>query len=167
VLSAIVTAFLIESYKMLPPADLGDGPPAASIVWVNIVWLMSLVFSITSTLFATLALQWARRFTQLHRILNTNTSRDRTHIRLFGCCGTLRYDVHRAVSMIVVFLHLSLFLFLVGLVVFFFRINKPVAIVVSMVVGLVGMVYFTITILACVDRDSPYHTPMSGVWWSQ
>jgi hypothetical protein len=152
---------------MLPHANLEDGPPAASIVWVNIMWLMSLVLSITSTLFATMALQWARRFTQLHRTLNTNTSGDRTHIRLFGCCGTLRYDVHRAVSMIVVFLHFSLFLFLVGLVVFFFRINKPVAIVVSMVVGLVGMVYFTITILACIDRDSPYHTPMSGAWWSQ
>ncbi|KAI0287480.1 hypothetical protein BC826DRAFT_1108402 [Russula brevipes] len=165
VLSAIVTAFLIEGYKMLPPADLGDGPPAASIVWVNIMWLMSLVLSITSTLFATLALQWARRLTQLHRILNTDTSRDRTHIPLFACCGTLRYNVHRAVSMIVVFLHLSVFLFLVGLVVFFFTINKLVAIVVSMVVGLFGMIYFTITILACVDRDCPYHTPMSGAWW--
>jgi hypothetical protein len=167
VLSAIVAAFLIESYKMLPPVDLGDGPPATSIVWVNIMWLMSLVINITSTLFATLALRWARRFTQLHRILNTNTSRDRIHIRLFACCGTLRYDVHRAVSIIVVFLHFSVFLFLVGLVLFFFTINKPVAIVVSMVVGLVGMVYFTITILACVYRDSPYHTPMSGAWWSQ
>jgi hypothetical protein len=165
VLSAIVAAFLIESYKMLPPADLGDGPSAVSIVWVNIMWLMSLVISITSTLFATLALQWARRFAQLHQILGT--SRNRTHIRLFACCGTLRYDVRRAVSMIVVFLHLSVFLFLVGLVAFFFTINKPVAIVVSMVVGLVGMVYFTITILACVDRDSPYHTAMSGAWWSQ
>ncbi|KAI0287474.1 hypothetical protein BC826DRAFT_45935 [Russula brevipes] len=169
VLSAIVAAFLIESYKMLPPADLGDGPPqaAASIVWVNIMWLMSLVLSITSTLFATMALQWARRFTQLRQILNTDTSRDRTHIPLFACCGTLRYDVHRAVSMILVFLHLSLFLFFIGLVVFFFTINKPVAIVVSMVIGLVGVAYFTITILACVDRFSPYHTPMSGTWWPQ
>jgi hypothetical protein len=93
---------------MLPPGDLGDGPsppPAASIVCVNIMWLMSFVLSITSTLFATLALHWARRFTQLHRILNT--SRDRTHIRSFSCCGTLRYDIRRAVSMIVIFLHLS------------------------------------------------------------
>jgi hypothetical protein len=170
VLSAIVAAFLIESYKMLPLSDFGDGsspPPAASIVWVNIMWLMSLVLNITSTLFATLALQWARRFAQLHQILNTSTSRDRTHIRLFACCGTLRYDVHRAVSIIVAFLHLSVFLFLVGLVVFFFTINKPVAIVVSMVVGLFGMIYFTITILACVDRFSPYRTPMSGTWWPQ
>ena len=165
VLSAIVATFLLESYKMLPPGDLGDGPPAASIVWVNIMWLMSFVLSITSTLFATLALQWVRRFTQLHRILNT--SRDRTHIRLFSCCGTLRYDIHRAVSMIVMSLHVSLFLFLVGLVVFFFTINKLVAIVLSMVVGLFGMIYLIITILACVDRDCPYHTPMSGAWWSQ
>jgi hypothetical protein len=60
----------------------------------------------------------------------------------------------------------SLFLFLVGLVEFFFTTNKLVAIVASMVlvVGLFGMI---ITILACVDRDCPYHTLMSGAWWSQ
>jgi hypothetical protein len=69
--------------------------------------------------------------------------------------------------MIVVFLHLSLFLFLVGLVVFFFTINKLVAIVLSVVVGLFGMIYLIMTILACVDRDCLYHTPMSGAWWSQ
>jgi hypothetical protein len=153
---------------MLTPGDLGDGPsppPAASIVWVNIMWLISFVLSITSTLFATLALPWVRRFTQLHR--NLNTSRDRTHIRLLACCGTLRYDIHRAVSIIVVSLHVSLFLFLVGLVVFFFTINILVAIVLSMVVGLFAMIYFTTTILACVDRDYPYHTPLSSMWWSQ
>ncbi|KAI0292515.1 hypothetical protein BC826DRAFT_432931 [Russula brevipes] len=168
VLSAIVAAFLIESYKRLPPGDPGDGsspPPAASIVCVTIMWLMSLVLSITSTLFATLALHWARSSTQLHRILNT--SRGRTHVRSFSCCGTLRYDIRHAVSMIVIFLHLSMFLFLVGLVVFFFTINKPVAIVVSVVVGLFGMIYFTITILACIDHDCPYRMPMSGAWWSQ
>jgi len=166
-LSAIVATFLLDSYTRLPPGGLGDGPsppPAASLVWVNIMWLMSFVLSITSTLFATLALHWARRFSQLHRI--PNTSRDRTCIRSFSCCGTLRYDVHHAVSMIVMFLHLSLFLFLVGLVVFFFTINKLVAIVLSMVVGLFGMIYLIMTILACIDRDCPYHTPMSGAWWS-
>jgi hypothetical protein len=36
-----------------------------------------------------------------------------------------------------------------------------------MVVGLFGMIYLIMTILACVDRDCPYHTPMSGAWWSQ
>jgi hypothetical protein len=90
------------------------------------------------------------------------TSRDRTHIRSFSCRGTLEYNIHHAVSMIV------LFLFLVGLVVFFFTINKLVAIVLSMVlIGLFGVIYLIITILACVDRDCPYHTPMSGAWWSQ
>jgi hypothetical protein len=150
---------------MLPSGDLGDGPsppPAASIVCVNIMWLISFVLGITSTLFATLALPWVRRFTQLHR--NPNTSRDRTHTRLFWCCGTLRYDIRRAVSMIVISLHVSLFLFLVGLVVFYFTINKLVAIILSMVVGLFGMIYLIMTILACVNRDWPYPTPMSGAW---
>ncbi|KAI0296389.1 hypothetical protein BC826DRAFT_891317, partial [Russula brevipes] len=127
---------------------------AASIVCVNIMWLISFVLGITSTLFATLALPWVRRSTQLHR--NLNTSRDRTHTRLFSCCGALRYDIHRVVSMIVISLHISLFLFLVGLVVFYFTINKLVAIVLSMVVGSIGMIYLIITILACISQDCPY-----------
>jgi hypothetical protein len=150
---------------MLPPGDRGDGPPAASIVCVQIMWLISFVLCITSTLFATLALPWVRRFTLLHR--NVNTSRARTHTRLFSCCGTLRYDIHRAVSVIVISLHVSLFLFLVGLVVFYFTINKLIAIVLSMVVGLFGIIYLIITVLACVNQDCPYHTPMSalsGAW---
>jgi hypothetical protein len=36
-----------------------------------------------------------------------------------------------------------------------------------MVVGLFGMIYLIITVLACVNRDCPYHTPMSSAWWSQ
>ncbi|KAI0293031.1 hypothetical protein BC826DRAFT_910925, partial [Russula brevipes] len=89
--SATVAAFLIESSKKLSPsaeerstfhlsqisqqlADLANGtnvpPPQAyspslptlPIVWVNTLWLLSLVFSLTSALVATLVQQWARRY---------------------------------------------------------------------------------------------------------
>src|SRR6266851_755309 len=83
--SAIVGAFIIESYKKLSP-DSGDEtvdllkqisrqlagfngtypnlpikePPGPStpIILVNAMWLMSIVLSITSALFATLLQQW-------------------------------------------------------------------------------------------------------------
>ena len=71
--------------------------------------------------------------------------------------------MHRAVSMTVTILHLSVFLFLVGLVIFFFTINKIVAIFVLAVVGLFGVAYLTLTIYACIDRNFPYRTPLSGV----
>lgn len=72
--------------------------------------------------------------------------------------------MRHVVGATVTILHLSVFLFLVGLVVFFFMINKIVVIVVSIAVGIFGIVYLTLTIVACIDRDYPYRTPLSGVW---
>ena len=153
---------------MLSP-DFGDQSspqppltPAAAIVIVNILWLISLVLNIISALFATLTPQWTRRYTQVLQV-----PRNRVHSRSFLFLSTLTYDMDRAVLMTMIFLHLSVFLFLVGLVIFFFTINKIVATVVSIAVGLFGVVYFTLSILACIDRSCPYRTPLSDVWWSR
>lgn len=81
--------------------------------------------------------------------------------------GTLTYDMNRAVATTIMLLHLSVFLFLVGLVIFFFTIHKIVAIVVSISVGLFEVVYLMLTLIACIDHSCPYHTPLSDVWWSQ
>jgi hypothetical protein len=63
-------------------------------------------------------------------------------------------------------LHLSVFLFFIGLVVFFFTIFKTVAVVVLISVGFFGLAYFALTILPCLDHSCPYRTPMSSLWWS-
>ena len=139
--------------------------PAASIVTVNIMWLISLVLNIISALFATLTLQWPRRYTQLPQV--PKATRDRVHSRSILFLGTLTYDMDHAVAATVMLLHFSVFLFLVGLVTFFFTINKIVAVVVSIAVGIFGVVYFTLSIIACIDHSCPYRTPLSDVWWSQ
>lgn len=59
-------------------------------------------------------------------------------------------------------IHLSVFLFLVGLMIPIFMINKKVAIVVSVTVGLVVVVYVIQTTLAFLDRNVIYRTPSSG-----
>jgi len=112
--------------------------PTALIVWVNIMWLMSLVLGIASAMFATLKPRWA--------------------LKLIGL---------PQVAMTVGLLHLSVFLFLGGLVLFFFMIYKTVAIVISVMVSLFLIVYLTLTVLACLRRNCAYHTPLlSDVWWS-
>ena len=94
--SATVGAFIIEFYKKLSP-DSGDQTvdllcqisqqlpnfrngscstpqtdqlfsPGAAIIWVNVMWMMSLILSLTSALFATLVQQWARRYVQMPQI---------------------------------------------------------------------------------------------------
>ena len=62
-------------------------------------------------------------------------------------------------------LHLSVFLFYIGLVVFFFTVYKTVAIAILISVGIFGLAYLTLTILPCIDHSCPYCTPMSRLWW--
>ena len=112
-------------------------PPAASLVCVNVMWLMSLVLSIASALFATLRQQWEPKCNRLPQVAMTVT------------------------------LLLSLFLFLTGLVIFFLVIHKTVTIAVSIAVGLFVTLYLTSTMFACVDRNFPYRTLLSGVRWSR
>jgi hypothetical protein len=65
------------------------------------------------------------------------------------------YVPNHIVAMTIILLHLSMFLFLVGLVTFFLAIHKIVAAVVS---AAVGVLYLTLTILG---RPSSYRTPLS------
>ena len=168
IFSAIDASFIIESYKMLQDVrdqvSLELSRPPVSVIAVNIMWLISLVLNIVSALFATLTLQWSRRLAQVPSVPRVPTRRDRLPSRPFLFAGTLTYSLDRAVATTVILLHLSVFLFLAGLVIFFFTIHKIVAMVVSVAVGLFVVVYLTLTVLSCIDRSYPYRTPLSDVW---
>ncbi|KAH9018713.1 hypothetical protein EDB85DRAFT_600337 [Lactarius pseudohatsudake] len=190
--SATVATFIIESYKKLSP-DSGDKTvyllgqiskqltalssngtyipptpsqtysPGLSIILVNSLWLLSLVFSIASALVAILIQQWARRYIQLPKI--PTIPRDRARVRSYLFLGMTEYHMPRVVDAAPALLHLSVFLFFAGLVIFLFTVFEAVAIVVSICVGLIGFVYLILTILPCLDHSCPYRTPMSSIWW--
>jgi hypothetical protein len=190
-LSATVGSFIIESYKRMSPdsgdqtvfllgqmsqqiAGIANGSyiqaqspltfsPSVSAISVNALWLLSLVFSTTSAMLATLTRQWARRYTQL--LETPNIPRDRARVRSFLFLGTKRYNINLTVEVALTLLHCSVFLFYAGLVIFFFTIFKTMAIVVLIPVGLFATTYFTFTILPFFDRSCPYFTPMSSMSW--
>ncbi len=70
-----------------------------------------------------------------------------------------------AVETVPTLLHVSVFLFFAGLVIFFFTIHKGVAIAVSVSVGLFAVIYVTLTVLPYFDDKCPYRTPMSDLCW--
>ena len=108
-------------------------------------------------------LQWARIFIDLPQI--PSISKERARVRSVLFFGMKKYRMHLAVETAPTLLHLSVFLFFIGLVVFFFTIFKTVAIVILIAVGVFGLAYFTLTILPCLDHSCPYRTPMSSLWW--
>ena len=124
---------------------------------------LSLVLSLTSALLGTSVQQWVSRYIELPHIPSSLSARAR--VRSFLFLGTLNFGMQHAVETVPTLLHLSVFLFLIGLVILFFTLHKTVAIFLSNLVGLLGMVYLTLSILPCVYRNCPYGTPVSSILW--
>jgi hypothetical protein len=188
--SAVVGAFIIESYKKLSHdssdqtvallqqishqllnspnttnSNTANQPlsPGKAIVWVNTLWLISLVLSLSCALIATLLQQWARRYTETPK--STNVPRHRARIRSLLLDGMKMYKILLIVETLPTLLHLSVFLFLGGLVITFHTIHNTVAIAVDVAVGVSGLAYIAFSILPCLDVKCPYRTPISKILW--
>ncbi|KAH9172721.1 hypothetical protein EDB89DRAFT_2069393 [Lactarius sanguifluus] len=174
--SATVATFILESYKKLSP-DSGDetvyllgqiskqltGFLAKRYIYPTDAFTNIFSRPIASALVAILIQQWARRYIQLPQI--PTIPRDRARVRSYLFLGMMEYQMPRVVDAAPALLHLSVFLFFAGLVIFLFTVFEAVAIVVSICVGLIGFVYLVLTILPCLDHSCPYRTPMSSIWW--
>ncbi|KAI0314216.1 hypothetical protein OF83DRAFT_1064237, partial [Amylostereum chailletii] len=147
--AAIVAAFIIEVYKQLIPdsgdatvdllaeistqiAFLSNGTRALSTpprsfsvpvyaVRINTLWFISLGLSLFVALAATLMQQWSRRYLRAARRRGSPHKRGPVHIHLYN--GMKRFRIEEAVYIIIGLLHLSVFLFIAGLVDFLFAIS--------------------------------------------
>ena len=89
----------------------------------------------------------------------------RAHIRAFFAEGIDRLHLPRAVDTLPLLLHLSLFLFFAGALVFLFHINHTVFGFVASWIGLCVTVYLGVTFMPMFRHDSPYYTPLSSLSW--
>ena len=187
IFSVIVGAFIIEFYKKLSTDQtvallqqisqqlpnspnttnfntaIQLSPPGTAIVWVNILWLISLVLSLTCALIATLLQQWARRYVETPKSMDL--LRHRARVRSLLLVGARLYKIPFIIEMLPILLHLSVFLFFGGLVIAFHTIHKTVAIAVDISVGLSGLAYIAMSVLPCLDLKCPYRTPVSQILW--
>ncbi|KAF7334531.1 hypothetical protein MVEN_02282900 [Mycena venus] len=189
--SAILTAFLIESYKSLNP-DSGDltvhllaqisqqltasangstflippphsFTPTLSSLICNGLWFMSLGFSLACALIATFVQQWARDF--LHKADIRSAPVIRARIFSYLYYGLKRFQMHTVVEIIPLLLHGSLLLFFSGLVAFLTTVNTVMTVIAATVLAIVSAVYCTLTLLPLLHLDCPYRTPLSGAFW--
>ncbi|KAH9972258.1 hypothetical protein BGW80DRAFT_1445978, partial [Lactifluus volemus] len=143
-----------------PPQPPPFSPPKSAVV-VNSLWFLSLVISLTCALLATMLQQWARRYVTITQPARYS-SRKRASIRAFLANGVDKFHLPWSVEALPALLHLSLFLFFSGLVIYLFNINHTVYSVVVWWVGLAGCVYVWITLMPIFWRDSPYYSPLSS-----
>jgi Family of unknown function (DUF6535) len=129
------------------------------VIWVNSLWFLSLTISLTCALLATLIQQWARRYLRItprHRY----SLHDASRVCAFFAHGVEILGMSRVFEVIPTLIHLSLFLFFAGLLIYLFDVNLTVF---CAVVGWVALsaAKLLITFMPSVRLDSPFYAPLS------
>ena len=146
-----------------PTLSIETFSPSASVVFVNSVWFLSLVLSLTCALMATLLQQWARRYLQIVR--QNHPPHIRAHIREYFYQGARRFRIFGLVELLPTLLIVAVLLFFAGLVVFAFLTNNTVAYTTLAIVGFCFLSYIALTLMPLVFHDSPYCTPLTSALW--
>ncbi|KAN0140628.1 hypothetical protein V8E53_001837, partial [Lactarius tabidus] len=145
------------------PASPPPFSPPTYAVWVNSLWFLSLVISITCALLATLLQQWARRYL---KVTQTRSSlHKRARIRSFFAEGVKKSHLSMVVEALPALIHLSVSLFFAGLVVFLWNVNLTIFKVVLSWIGICTTLYGSITLVPVFRHDSPYHSPLTDLVW--
>ena len=145
------------------PASLPPFSPPTYAIWVNSLWFLSLVTSITCALLATLLQHWARAY--LKATQPRYSLHKRAKHRSFFFEGVEKCFLPLAVEALPTLLHLSVFLFFSGLVaclvVFLRNVNLTIFKVVLSWISIGTALYGCISLIPVFRRDSPYYTPLT------
>ena len=153
----------VPSTFVLPPA-FPDFRVAQSDVRVNIYWFMSLVFSLSAALMATLVQQWVREYVHIFQRYNHPIKCAR--IRQFLHEGAERWKMDVVVNLVPALIHVSLFLFFVGLADSLFKINIATAVTTTTLIVICALCYLLSVIAPVWNAQSPYQSPLSGLFWA-
>ncbi|CAK5281581.1 unnamed protein product [Mycena citricolor] len=129
----------------------------------NALWIISLGFSLTCALLATLVQQWSREF--LHKTSMYSAPLVRARIFSFLYYGLRSFRMHIVVEVLPLLLHASMLFFFAGLVAFSLPVCMPIAWIAVVMLGVVSLVYAALTIVPLVRLDCPYRTPLSRYLW--
>ena len=147
------------------PAQPDPFSPPTYSIWVNSLWFVSLVISLTCAMLATLLQQWARRYLKItHR--SRGSPHEQARIRAFFAEGVNTLHLSWVVEALPTMIQISVFLFFAGLLIYLFNVDPTVfkAVVWSIAVSIAA--YLSITLMPLRRRDSPYYTPLSSILWN-
>jgi hypothetical protein len=145
------------------PSSLSDptepfSPPTSS-VWVNGLWFSSLVISLSCALLATLIQRWARRYERV--AYPRYGPHKRARIRAFYKDGVEKWRIPKAVEVLPLLLHISLFVFFAGLSVFLFGVHRTIFKTVTALISLCVISYACLSLFPVIHKNSLYSTPLS------
>jgi hypothetical protein len=151
------------SIPSTPPPPFPPFNPSASDVRINAFWFMALTFSLSAALLAILVQQWVRDY--MHIFQRYSDPLKSARIRQYLYEGSERWYMPIAAEAVPALLHVSLFLFFVGLGDSTLNINTTIGLTTTFPIGLCGMLYIFITFAPIIYPQSPYQTSFSGAIW--
>lgn len=187
--SAVLTAFIVVSFPLLQSnlaqetnlillqisAQLSNGSgsvrvpdsasnfqTASSAIAVNSLWLSSLVFSLGTASIAILVMKWFQEYLAQ----GSDQVRESTRIRQFRYDGLKRWRVDVLMSLLPLLLHISLVLFFAGLIVFLWTVEKTVASIVTILIGVWEIFWVATIALPSISKDCPYKSTEALAFFS-
>ncbi|KAH9036528.1 hypothetical protein EDB85DRAFT_2288247 [Lactarius pseudohatsudake] len=134
-----------------------------SDVRVNAFWFMSLVFSISAALLATLVQQWVRDYMHVFQRYSNPLKSARLRQYLYeGAEGWYMPVVAESIPGLV---HVSLFLFFVGLGDSLLDVNTTVGAATITPIAICGLLYVFSMFAPVIKPQSPFRNPFSGLIW--
>ncbi|KIM21549.1 hypothetical protein M408DRAFT_29508 [Serendipita vermifera MAFF 305830] len=178
--SAVNTAFIIETYKLLKPdqseltnqllyAVLGNQSTVPSsnfsapdyAVRLNTLLFASLVTSLLAALAAMMVKQWAGYYARGLGKISSKQIRART--RQYRHEGIQKWHLSEVVALVPMTLHLSLVLFFIGIIDFLFAVHRTVAIFTTTLVVCGLTLYATANVLPLISSGAPFRSPITQV----
>ena len=151
------------SIPSTPPSPFPPFTPSASDIRINAFWFMALTFSLSAALLAILVQQWVRDY--MHVFQRYSDPQKSARMRQYLNEGSERWYMPIAAEAVPGLLHVSLFLFFVGLADSTLNINTTIGLSTIIPIGICGLLYIFITLAPVIHPQSPYQTSFSGVIW--
>ena len=139
--------------------------PPRYVVWVNSLWFLSFAISLSYAMLAMMLHQWARRYQRVTQHLRSSPHK-RARVRAFFSDAIDGLHVLWVIEGVRAMIHLSMFLFFAGLLIYLFNICHAVFSAVVWWVAVSTAVYVSFTLLPIFRPNSPYYAPLSSILWS-
>ncbi len=151
------------SIPSTPPPPFPSFKPLASDIRVNVFWFMALIFSLSAALLATLVQQWVRDY--MHVFQRYSDPLKSARLRQYLHEGSEGWHMPIVADSVPGLLHVSLFLFFVGLSESALNINTAVGISTTSLIAIGGLLYIFTIFAPVIYPQSPYQNSFSGPIW--
>ncbi|KAF8474414.1 hypothetical protein DFH94DRAFT_635807, partial [Russula ochroleuca] len=132
------------SIPSTPPPPYPHFNPSASDVRINAFWFMALTFSLSAALLAILVQKWVRVY--MHIFQRYNDPLKSARLRQYLYEGSKAWCMPIVAEAVPGLLHLSLFLFFVGLVDTTLNINTTIGLSTTIPISICGLLYIFTTL---------------------